>query len=169
MSSMDVPTLEFFVEDSFFSPPVTAAQLAAIVALLEPERESIEYAMSGDYDPEAHSWRAYRSGMWHGLEQYDAQIRMIVGESGMDESARQPRTKTEDDAHVAAVHAQAAPEPVKHWIDGYEEHMRKHIQFALDYAANYGHGAPGHLDLMTIATLARQLSFALDEDVPYRT
>lgn len=60
-----------------------------------------------------------------------------------------------------------APDPVKHWIDGYDDRMRKHIQFALDYAANYNHGAPGHLDLLTIATLARQLSFALDVEPPY--
>lgn len=62
----------------------------------------------------------------------------------------------------------SAPVPVKHWIDGYEDRMRKHIQFALDYAANYEHGAPCHLDLMTIATLARHLSFALDVEQPYR-
>lgn len=61
-----------------------------------------------------------------------------------------------------------APDPVKHWIDGYEDRMRKHIQFALEYVAHYEHGAPGHLDLMTIATLARHLSFALDMEPPYR-
>lgn len=53
-----------------------------------------------------------------------------------------------------------------HWIDGYEERMRKHIQFALKYADDFNHGAPGHLDLLTIATLARQLSFALDQEPP---
>jgi hypothetical protein len=61
----------------------------------------------------------------------------------------------------------SASTPVNHWIDGYEERMRKHIQFALNYQANYGHGAAGHLDLLTIATLARQLSFALDQTPPY--
>lgn len=83
----------------------------------------------------------------------------------------EPRTKAEDDAHVEQVNKQgpmAMPKPVAHWIDGYDERTRKHIQFALDYAENYGHGAPGHLDLMTIAALARQLSFALDVDPPYR-
>jgi hypothetical protein len=60
-----------------------------------------------------------------------------------------------------------SPEPVKHWIDGYEERMRKHIKFALAYAADFNHGAPGHLDLLTIATLARHLSFATDQEPPY--
>lgn len=81
------------------------------------------------------------------------------------------KTKTEEATHVERVNEQgpvAAPQPINHWIEGYEPRMRKHIQFALEYAANYDHGAPGHLDLMTIATLARQLSFALDVDPPYR-
>lgn len=56
--------------------------------------------------------------------------------------------------------------PVAHWIDGYEERMRKHIQFALKYADEFNHGAPGHLDLLTIAALARHLSFALDVEPP---
>lgn len=86
----------------------------------------------------------------------------------------EPRTKEEDAAHVAAVNAQgpivaAAPNPIAHWIEGYDERTRKHIQFALDYATHYEHGAPGHLDLMTIARLARHLSFALDVEPPYRT
>lgn len=85
----------------------------------------------------------------------------------------EPRTKAEDTAHVEQVNEQgpvaaSTPKSITHWIDGYDERTRKHIQFALDYATNYGHGAPGHLDLMTIAALARQLSFALDVGPPYR-
>jgi len=76
--------------------------------------------------------------------------------------------KTEESAHVNQQGPVAAPAPVAHWVDGYEERMRKHIQFALDYAAHYEHGAPGHLDLMTIAALARHLSYALDVEPPYR-
>lgn len=78
---MDAPTLEFFVQDSFFGN-VTDEQLAAIVALLEPERESIEDRMALDYEPEEYSWRDYRNGMWYSLEQYDAQIKAITGDSG---------------------------------------------------------------------------------------
>lgn len=94
-------------------------------------------------------------------EQFDALKRSI----------EQPlRTKAEEQAWVAQVNAQgpvATPKPIGHWIEGYDDRMRKHIRFALDYAANYEHGAPGHLDLMTIAALARHLSFALDVEPPY--
>lgn len=85
----------------------------------------------------------------------------------MDEN--RARTKQEEAAHVDLVNAQgsaATPDPISHWIDGYDERMRKHIQFALKYADDFNHGAPGHLDLLTIATLARQLSFALDVEPP---
>lgn len=80
----------------------------------------------------------------------------------------QIRTKAEQAAQEERGMAgtAAAPDPIRHWIDGYEERMRKHIQFALKYADDFNHGAPGHLDLLTIATLARQLSFALDEEPP---
>lgn len=44
------------------------------------------------------------------------------------------------------------------WMAALDERTNKHISFALNYAALYAHGAPGHLDLMTIATLARLLT-----------
>lgn len=79
-----------------------------------------------------------------------------MGENKIDQTAREERGMAGPDGAVS----------VKHWIDGYEERMRKHIQFALKYADDFSHGAPGHLDLMTIATLARHLSFALDVEPP---
>lgn len=48
----------------------------------------------------------------------------------------------------------AAPET---WEAGLDPRTRKHVEYARHYAAHYAHGAPGHLDLMTIATLARML------------
>lgn len=60
----------------------------------------------------------------------------------------------------------STPEPIAHWLDGYELRMRTHILFAVNYERHFGHGAPGHLDLITIATLARQLAFALDQELP---
>lgn len=78
----------------------------------------------------------------------------------------EPTTKAEQTAQEERGMAFESPVPVKHWIDGYEERMRKHIQFALKYADDFNHGAPGHLDLLTIATLARHLSFALDVEAP---
>lgn len=44
------------------------------------------------------------------------------------------------------------------WMARLDERTNKHIAFALHYAAAYAHGAPGHLDLMTIATLAKMLT-----------
>lgn len=68
MSSMDEPTLEFFIRDSLFSP-MAEDKFKAIVALLEPHRESIEYKMREDYNPEEHSWRDYRNSMWFTYEE----------------------------------------------------------------------------------------------------
>jgi hypothetical protein len=75
MSSMDGYNLEYFVDDSFMG--ITLVQQQAIVALLEPERESIEYKMS-DYDRETQSWRDYRNGLWYNLEQYQPMIENIL-------------------------------------------------------------------------------------------
>lgn len=49
------------------------------------------------------------------------------------------------------------------WMAQLDERTNKHIAFARDYAAKYAHGAPGHLDLMTIAALAKML----DEREPH--
>lgn len=56
------------------------------------------------------------------------------------------------------------PKPVKNWLEGFDERMRKHIQFARHYQSQFSHGAPGHLDLETIATLARYIDFITDQD-----
>jgi hypothetical protein len=79
MSSMDAPTLEFFIADSFHGPPLTEAQFKQLVTLLEPHREAIERQMREDYDPEEHSWRDYRNSMWYGLEHLDPAIDKILG------------------------------------------------------------------------------------------
>lgn len=75
MSSMDGYDLEYFVEDSFIS--ITPAQQQAIVALIEPERDAIEYKMS-DYDRETQSWRDYRNGLWYNLEKYQPMVDGII-------------------------------------------------------------------------------------------
>jgi hypothetical protein len=59
---------------------------------------------------------------------------------------------------------QQTPEPVKNWLEGFDERTRKHIRFARHYQAHFSHGAPGHLDLETIATLARYVDFLTDQD-----
>ncbi len=56
------------------------------------------------------------------------------------------------------------PESVKYWADGFAERDRKHIAFARNYADHFAHGAPGHLDLMLIATLARYIDFITDQE-----
>jgi len=43
------------------------------------------------------------------------------------------------------------------WMARLDERTNKHIAFARQYAAQFAHGAPGHLDLMTIAALAKLL------------
>lgn len=54
----------------------------------------------------------------------------------------------------------------KHWTEGLDDRTRKHIAFARDYAEHYAHGAPGHLDLMTIASLAKALDFYTSSYTP---
>lgn len=61
MSSCPGSTLEDFVTDMFVCD-LTASQMAAIVAVLEPARDYIEYRVSC-YDPDEHSWRDYRNGI----------------------------------------------------------------------------------------------------------
>lgn len=50
------------------------------------------------------------------------------------------------------------------WSAQLDERTCKHIVYAREYAARFAHGAPGHLDLMTIAALAQ----LLDEREPPR-
>jgi hypothetical protein len=55
---------------------------------------------------------------------------------------------------------QAAPLQPKQppqWMTQLDERTQKQIQFARVYRAEFGHGAPGHLDMMTIAALAQLL------------
>ena len=47
-----------------------------------------------------------------------------------------------------------------HWTDDLDGRTRVHIAYARVYASDYAHGAPGHLDLMTIAALAEMLDKA---------
>lgn len=51
-------------------------------------------------------------------------------------------------------------EQLPQWMEGLDERTVKHIAFARNYAAQFAHGAPGHLDLMTIAALAKLLDTA---------
>ncbi len=46
------------------------------------------------------------------------------------------------------------------WQADLDERTNKHIAYARHYAEHYAHGAPGHLDLMTIAALAKKLDEA---------
>jgi hypothetical protein len=58
-----------------------------------------------------------------------------------------------------------APPPAQ-WMASLDERTQKHVVFAQNYAAFYAHGAPGHLDLMTIATLAKLLDQYQDHKGP---
>lgn len=52
---------------------------------------------------------------------------------------------------------QAAPQEPPQWMAALDERTNKHIVYARTYAREFAHGAPGHLDLMTIAALAELL------------
>ena len=78
MSSCDGYNLEYFVEDSFRN--ITTEQEEKIVELLEPERDWIEHRLTEDFDEERMSWRGYRNGMWYNLDEYEKQIKTIIGE-----------------------------------------------------------------------------------------
>jgi len=43
------------------------------------------------------------------------------------------------------------------WRKMFDERTLTHIAFCQNYAANYHHGAPGHMDYMTISLLAHIL------------
>jgi hypothetical protein len=49
------------------------------------------------------------------------------------------------------------PMPPPQWMAALDERTQKHIVYARVYAREFAHGAPGHLDLMTIAALAKIL------------
>jgi len=53
------------------------------------------------------------------------------------------------------------------WAAQFDERTCKHIAYAREYAARFAHGAPGHLDLMTIAALAAVLDHYEDHGDPY--
>ena len=58
-----------------------------------------------------------------------------------------------------------APKQPSQWMAQLDERTNKHIVYARDYAERFAHGAPGHLDLMTIAALAKML----DEREPHES
>lgn len=63
----------------------------------------------------------------------------------------QPQTKAEIDAE---------PKAAPRWMSELDDRTAKHVVYARVYAREFAHGAPGHLDLMTIAALAKLLDDA---------
>lgn len=53
------------------------------------------------------------------------------------------------------------------WMAQLDERTNKHVAFARHYATAFAHGAPGHLDLMTIAFLAGMLDNYAQHGDPY--
>ena len=51
-------------------------------------------------------------------------------------------------------------DPSDDWRLGLDARMRTHVEFAEHYTRTFAHGAPGHLDLLTIALLAELLDRA---------
>lgn len=52
------------------------------------------------------------------------------------------------------------------WMDDLDGRTRVHIAYARVYASDYAHGAPGHLDLMTIAALAKKIDALWERQGP---
>lgn len=50
-----------------------------------------------------------------------------------------------------------ATSPPPDWRDGLDDRTRRHVAFCQDYAAKHNHGAPGHIDYLTVDTLAKIL------------
>lgn len=69
-------------------------------------------------------------------------------------TSNNPVTKSELDAQPGIANI---PKPPPQWMALLDERTNKHIVFARTYAREFAHGAPGHLDLMTIAKLADML------------
>jgi len=45
------------------------------------------------------------------------------------------------------------PELPERWRHLFDERQQKHIRFCVAYQRDFGHGAPGHLDMLVIAQL----------------
>jgi hypothetical protein len=73
--------------------------------------------------------------------------------------------------HVA-IPIEAAPAPLQaeypaatlHWSENYGGRELQEIKFARTYHQRYGHGTPGHLHLLLISQLSRQIDILLGRD-----
>lgn len=52
------------------------------------------------------------------------------------------------------IYAGDAPSQPGDWVGLLDQRMRAHVAFARVYTGDFNHGAPGHLDLLTISALA---------------
>jgi hypothetical protein len=52
-------------------------------------------------------------------------------------------------------------EMIGRWPARFDDRMQKQIDFSREYAQKFGHGAPGHLDMIVIARLAMCLEDAI--------
>lgn len=52
------------------------------------------------------------------------------------------------------------PQAADDWRNHQDDRTRRHIAFAQGYVRDFGHGASGHLDYLTIDTLAKQMDTA---------
>jgi len=83
MASFDgTPTLEYWLDETVSRPPLGPEEMAKLVEILEPCRESIEEALRGydEQDEETRqSWRDFRNSLWdHVPEDLDAQVTSLL-------------------------------------------------------------------------------------------
>jgi len=89
-----------------------------------------------------------------------------------------PMTKAESDAQPKAMPASVFPGHVvpgretpnekspypHHWTEAFAGRELEEIKFARTYHQCYGHGTPGHLHLLIISQLSRQVDILMGRD-----
>jgi hypothetical protein len=78
VSSYDGGDFDEWVRDSLFGD-VSEEKVQLVMKLLEPHRESIEGSLEG-FEPEEHSWRAYRNSLWDMIpDDVNKAVEVILG------------------------------------------------------------------------------------------
>ena len=66
--------------------------------------------------------------------------------------------------HVAIPAEPAQEQTAQHWTEAFAGRELEEIKFARTYHQRYGHGTPGHLHLLIISQLSRQIDILNGRD-----
>ena len=89
-----------WLEDSF-SSGIPAVQWAAICAIMEPHRESIDAALEG-FEEDEHSWRDFRNSLWYGYEAESERIAAVLAGTLRPEDVLSSRTPEQEYGRLVA-------------------------------------------------------------------